>query len=162
MPTVYNYEIKGLHSRINRFIMEVWKSVSSGTSQTNAADKVRLASYFDAIDFYRKWMIAQPEIDAPETHPRDFELEENPEVTDVENESSNDVIHMLQTTRDELVNSQSARLGAGLNKFDAGRLESMVTKMRNFLANYMIPLTPIDLPESSPKEESSGAGLKGI
>lgn len=162
MPTVNNHDIAGLCNRINRFIVEVEKAVSSGTSKMSLADQTRLLSFLNVLDGYKKWSVSQPDLDLPETHPRPIELEENAKPVNVENESSNDVIKMFEIMRDELANCQSARDAAGLNEFDSVRFTSMSTKIRNFVNEYIAKSTPVDLPESSPREASSGAGRTGI
>jgi len=159
---VNNHDIAGLHARINRFIEEVHKSVSSGTSQVNKFDQDRLATYLNAIDTYHAWVIGQPQLDLPETHPQSIELEANPATPDAENENANDVIRLLAITRDELVNSQSARDAAGLNKYDSARLTAVISKVRAFLNDYISKVTPLDLPESSPQSAQTGPGRTGI
>lgn len=159
---VNNHDIAGLNARINRFIEELIKSVSSGTSQVNEFDQARLTTYLDAIDIYHAWVIAQPHLDLPETHPRPILLEANPETPDVENENVNDIVRILEIARDELVNSQSARDGASLNKFDSARLKAVISKVRAFLETYVKIATPLDLPESSPQAAQSGPGRTGI
>lgn len=161
MATVNNHDIVGLYNRINRFVVELIKSVSSQTSQVNEFDQERLATYLTAIDTYHAWVIGQPHLDLPETAPRDYELEAIPETPETENENVNDLVRLLVLARDELINSQSARDPANLNKFDSARLTAVVSKARAFLENYIIPITPLDLPESSPQEASTGAGLTG-
>ena len=93
---VYNHDILGLHRRINRFIEEVSKSTSSAGSQVNAHDQLRLSTYLNAIRGYHDWVIAQPLLDLPETHPRQWKLQDNPTVPDIENESAIDVVNMLE------------------------------------------------------------------
>jgi len=159
---VNNHDIAGLHARINRFIEELMKSVSSGTSQVNAFDQTRLGTYLDAVDTYHAWVVGQPHLDLPETHPRPIELEPDPEIVDVENENVNDTVRMLAIARDELTNSQSARDGSNLNKFDSSRLTAVIAKVRAFLTTYITAATPLDLPESSPQADQSGPGRKGI
>lgn len=162
MAKVNNHDIVGLYNRLNRFIVELIKSVSSQTSEMNEFDQARLAEYLRAIDTYHAWVIGQPHLDLPETAPRDYELEEVPATPETENESVNDAVRLLILARDELINAQSARNPANLNKFDSARLSSMITKTRNFLEQYIIPITPLDLPESSPQEKTTGSGLTGI
>lgn len=159
---VYNHDIVGIQTRLNRFITEMYNSVSNGTSQTNTFDQVRLSSYLDAIDGYHSWVLGQPHLDLPETSPRAYTLEPNPVIADIENEDLADVIRMLQISRDEIVNSQSARDAAGLNKFDSARLSSIIAKVRAFLTTYMTKVSPLDLPESSPQDPLSGAGKTGV
>lgn len=159
---VYNSDIVGLYNRINRFIEEVYKSVSSSTSQYNAFDQTRLRTYLDAIDAYHAWVMNQPHLDLPETHPRQYPLEAAPEVEDTENENVNDLLRMFSLARDELTNSQSARDGAQLNVFDSGRLKAITEKARRFLEDYIVTSTPLDLPESSPQEIVSGPGRTGV
>ena len=147
---------------MNRFLVEFIKAVSSETSEMNEFDQGRCASYLNAIDSYHAWVIAQPQLDLPETAPREYELETPPATPAVENESINDIVRMLVVARDELVNSQSARNAAGLNPFDSGRLTAIITKVRAFLTDYIQTVTPLDLPESSPKAASSGPGRLGV
>ena len=159
---VYNHDVAGLHRRINRFIFELMNAQSSNVSLTKEADQARLKSYLAAIRKYRDWVVDQPELDLPETNERPIILDEEPEIKTVENESVVDVVRMLELTRDELINSQSARNSAGLISFDVSRLTAMVEKVQNFLDNYIALATPLDLPESSPKRPISGTGRPGV
>lgn len=159
---INNHDIAGLNSRINRFIEELVKSVSSGTSQVNMFDQKRLVSYLDAVDTYHNWVISQPNLDLPETHPRAINLTQAVFTQTVENDSINDLVRLFTIARDELVNSQSARDAAGLNKFDSERFRNVVLKCRKFLSDYIVPTNPLDLPESSPAVAQSGAGRTGI
>lgn len=159
---VYNHDIAGLYNRLNRFMEEIYKSVSSSGSQMNTFDQDRLAKYLAAITAYMGWIVSQPQLDLPETHPREIMLKAGPVITDVENESVNDVLRMICIARDELVNSQSARVPAGLIKFDSSRLTAMVTKVEAFLKTYIQIIDPLDLPESSPAVGMSGSGKVGV
>jgi hypothetical protein len=159
---VLNHDIAGLNNRINRFIEELVKAVSSGTSQTNEFDQARLTTYLDAIDGYHAWVLAQPHLDLPETHPREIDLGDNPATPHVENEETNDMVRILAIARDELINAQSARDASGLSKFDSARLKAVTDKVRAFLTTYIKVITPLDLPESSPDAVSSGTGRVGI
>lgn len=159
---VNNQDIVGLYDRINRFIIEMIKSVSSQGAFFNQFDQGRLSVYLDAVVFYHDWVIAQPHLDLPETAPKYFDLETLPVIVNVENESINDVVRMFVVARDELINSQSARMGAQLLDFDSKRLRDITTKVRNFLTSYIQKTSPMDLPESSPAEPSSGTGKVGI
>lgn len=159
---VNNHDIVGLYNRINRFLVELNKAVSSQTSEMNEFDQIRLDKYLAAIDAYHGWVIGQPQLDLPETAPKLYVLEEVSEMVVVENESINDIIRILVLCRDELISSQSAREPSGLNTFDSSRLTAIVAKVRAFLDTYIRPTTPLDMPESSPKVETSGSGLVGI
>lgn len=159
---VYNQDIVGLYDRINRFIEELMKSVSSGLSLTNSFDQARLAVYLNAIDRYHDWVKSQPHLDLPETAPQPFVLEASPVVPNVENESINDVIRLLVAARDELIHSQSARLPAQMLVFDSTRLTAIIEKTRRLLEDYIAVTDPLDLPESSPREVVSGSGRTGV
>lgn len=159
---VYNHDVAGIQRRINRFIVEMIKSVSNSGSLMNDFDQKRLASYLSAIKSYVSWVTGQPNLDLPETSPRAYPLDANPTYDLVENESVVDVVRMLELVRDEVVNSQSARNAAGLTKFDEARLLAIVTKVENFLATYIAAVTPLDLPESSPMRVAATAGKTGI
>jgi len=158
----YNHDIVGIFNRMNRFIREAMKSQSSGVSQVNAFDQERLKSYLSAIRYYHDHVQGAPDLDLPETSPRLYELRLNPEVPDMENESLADICRLLELGRDELINSQSARLGAKLINFDSIRLLQIVDKCERFMADYVAKATPLDLPESSPRAPMTGPGQQGI
>lgn len=159
---VNNQDIVGLYNRINDFIYEMFKSVSGQTSEVNEFDQARLTTYLDAIDTYHNWIMNQPHLDLPETSPRIYPLRDPDELPIVENENINDITRMMTIARDELTNSQSARLAAGMVSFDSARLTAMIEKMRRFLVDYIQVATPLDVPESSPQMASTGSGRGGI
>lgn len=161
-PIVYNHDIVGLWNRINRFAVEVSEAVSSNVSLTNQFDIDRLTAYLDAIDRFHDWVKAQPQLDLPETSPRVYTLEPWTVNTVIENEDMEDIVRMLLLVRDEVVNSQSARLGAGLMPPDSARLTAIVAKARAFLKDYIIPTQPLDLPETSPNDPMTPAGKTGV
>ena len=158
----YNHDIVGIYSRINRFLKELHHSASAGVSQMIDPDYARLETYMANLKGYVAWVIAQPELDCPDTHPRKHMLQTPPELGDVENEEVNDIIRLLLIARDELTNSQSARLASRLIKYDHKRLSHIIEKVEQFMTTYVSTLTPLDLPESSPDEELSGPGETGI
>ena len=159
---VNNQDIVGLYNRINDFIYEMMKSVSSQTSEVNGFDQERLSTYLNAIDTFHDWVVNQPFLDLPETSPRLYPLRTPDEIIVTENESINDIVRMMTITRDELVNSQSARIAAGLNKFVSARLTAIVEKVRRFLVDFIQVATPLDQPESAPNALTSGHGRLGI
>lgn len=158
----YNHDISGLYRRFNRFIMELHYSVSSGGSQVNRFDQERLMTYIDAIRAYQGWIVGQPQLDLPETHPKEYPLNPTPEVQDLENESIVDFIRLLEVARDEIVSSQSSRDAAGLKIFDNARLTANIDKVEAFLNQYVQEVTPLDLPETSPQTSMSGPGHTGV
>lgn len=161
-PITYNHDVAGLYRRVNRFILEMLKSVSGGGSQTNQFDQGRLQSYIDAIRAYKNWVENQPQLDLPETHPRAIALEESPATDKLENESVRDVIYLLELARDELVNSQSSRNGAGFMSFDGNRFAAVVDKTEQLLQTYIATITPLDLPESTPMRDITEHGHTGV
>ena len=144
MPTVNNHDIAGVARRVNRFIDEIQKAVSSEASQVNAFDLERFKSYLNAIDTYHTWVVSQPALDLPETHPRAIQVVAGPELIALENESLTDLVYLLAIARDELLNSQSARNGSGLISFDSKRLTGVVQKAGALLETYVETVTPLD------------------
>lgn len=159
---VYNHDVSGMHRRINRFIVELLRCASSGVSQVSEYDQERLQTYLNAIVSYHDWVTGQPQLDLPETHPREHTLDSNPEIVDIENESIQDVCTLLTLCRDELANGQSSRQGSGLISFDSSRLIAVVDKVQAFLDTYIAVTTPLDLPESSPASSMTPAGRTGV
>lgn len=157
----YNSDIFSLARRLNRFIEELVKSQSSGVSQTMPFDVTRVKSYLDSIEAFAAWVVAQPLLDLPETGPQKMELPTAPDLPPLENESVYDIVVLLDILRDELTNSQSSRLSSNLIKYDFLRFKDTVQKIRN-LISYIEASEPLDLPESSPRQEMTGAGRTGI
>lgn len=157
-----NTDIYGLVRRINRFIVEIMKSQSSGVSQTISFDVARARSYLGAIVSYHDWVVAQPSLDLPETGPTYIELPVPPKVPLFENESLYDLCMLLEIAREELANSQSAQLSSNLIGFDSQRLMAIVGKASKFITDYVTVVDPLDQPETSPMTETTGAGIKGV
>jgi hypothetical protein len=148
---VYNHDVVGVYNRLNRFICELIGSQSSGVSMTNQFDMDRMASYLDSIDKYHDWILAESQLDLPETKGLQYTLELPPVVPALENEDLEDMVRLFVLTRRELTNSQSARVGSGLPiRQDSARLRAITDKARKFLTTYMTPVQPLDLPASSP------------
>lgn len=162
MSTILNHDIHGLAQRINGFIVELQLSVSSSVHAMNTADQVRLSTYLAAILAYRAWVVSQPQLDLPETHPREYETGPDPETPAVENESIQDLINLMELMRDEMVNSQSARQPSGFLPADNVRLIAIVDKCAHFLNDYIQQVQPVDMPESSPSQPVSGPGAGGV
>jgi hypothetical protein len=98
----------------------------------------------------------------PETSPRAYTLEADPVVPLVENEALVDIIRMMELARDETTNGQSARMAAGLIKFDVSRIAAVIDKIDAFLSTYVAIVTPLDLPESSPARPVTSPGRTGV
>ena len=159
--TTYNIDVHSIVRRYNRFIQEVLKSQSSGISQTMPFDVARIQSYIKAMVAFQAFIVAQPLLDCPETGPTEMPLPVNPVVPPIENESAYDFIQLVEIARDEVANSQSARLPTNLIKFDFDRQQAFLSKMQKLL-DYVGAAEPLDLPESSPMALVSGPGTQGV
>lgn len=162
MATILNHDLKGLMDRLVRFSEELVKSVSSGTSELNAFDMKRIKTYLASMSSYLDWVQGEPLLDLPESSPKEYTVADGPTVVDAESEIVNDLGRLLEVCYVECLNSQSARRAAGLNQFDEERVRSLIAKATSYLDTYVSASTPLDLPESSPREESTGAGRVGI
>lgn len=158
---VYNHDIASLVKRLRRFNQELHKSVSSGVSEMNNADKGRITSYLTSAKALKSWVVAQPELDLPESSPAAEEIGDTPSFEEPENLDVAMIMQLLRTLEIELVNSQSARKPAGLTVHDAGRFDTIVAKVESFLADF-VEGENLDLPESSPREEMTGPGRTGV
>ena len=158
---IFNDDILGINARFNRFITEAQKSASSNVADVSEADMTRLRSYLSNLSGHIDWIVSVPALDLPETHPLARDVPPGPDILMLENEHLNDVVRLLVRGRDELLNSQSARNATNLISFDESRLRSVLLKTSNLL-DHIDVVSPIDLPESSPKAMDSGQGRGGI
>jgi hypothetical protein len=158
----YNTDVYGIVRRLNRFIVEVIKSQSSGVSQTISFDVQRARTYIAATRAYVAWVISQPTLDLPETGPTAVDLPVSPVIPLFENESLFDLATLFSLARDEIANSQSSRLSSNLIPFDTLRISAILDKADAFLNNYVTVIDPLDQPETSPMTVITGPGLKGV
>jgi len=158
----YNHDVAGIVPRMDRFTLELQRCVSSSTSEFNQFDQTRLATYLSAWSGYIDWVQNQPHLDLPESHPREYNLDNEPEMIDSESEMVNDICRIISVARCELINSQSSRMPARLNQFDEMRLRSIISKLEAFLNTYIAAHTPLDFPESSPAAGMTLPGKTGV
>ena len=159
--STFNIDVHSIVRRWNRVLVEVIKSQSSGISQTMPFDLTRLGTYFNAMEAFQNFIVSQPLLDCPETGPTEIPLPASPALPFLENESAYDVCMLVEIARDEIANSQSARLPTNLMQFDFKRQMDYISKLRN-LINYVQAAEPLDLPESSPMVATTGPGRLGV
>ena len=160
-PGVYNLDVTYLADKLARYAGEVQMSVSSNVAFVNEFDMARLQNYLTDIDRAVAYVLAQPQLDLPESHPMLHNIQPFPEMRDLESDEWDHVVRLLRSGYIELVNSQSARLGAGLMPFDSSRVSALVAKTRQWLNDYVTQRSPMDLPETSPQQAMSPAGQAG-
>jgi hypothetical protein len=158
----YNMDIVTIVRYLDRFVFEVWKSVSSGFSDTTDHDITRLNEYLARIRGYHAFCMSLPLLDLPDSSPCLYELQEPHDTSTCENEALDQMIRVLQRGRLELVASQSSRRSNGLQSHDSARLMAVVERAQNLLDEYIIPLQPTDLPESTPHRDVTGHGRTGV
>lgn len=159
---IVNHDAVGIYDRLARIYTELARSQSAPISGMVTGDKVRLRSYITELRAFQSWVMAQPELDLPESHPRPYVLEEFPSEIDVESEEIATILRLIRAAAVELVNSQSARMPCRLQPFDAARQTAIVDKVEAFLVNFVEKVTPVDLPESSPQEALPPDGALGV
>jgi hypothetical protein len=162
-PTgIYNLDCTYLADKIARYAGEVQMSVSSNVAFVNEFDMSRLQQYLNDIDRAVAYINEQPQLDLPESHPMVHAIQPFPTMRDMESDEWDHVVRLLRAGYIELVNSQSARLGAGLMPFDSRRITALVAKCRAWLNDYVAERSPMDLPETSPQQSMSPAGKSGV
>ena len=159
---VYNLDVTYLADKLARYAAEVQMSVSSNVAFVNQFDMDRLQNYLTDIDRAMAYILDQPQLDLPESHPMLHPIQPFPAMRDMESDEWDHVVRLLRSGYIELVNSQSSRLGAGLMPFDARRVTALVAKTRQWLTDYVTARSPMDLPETSPQQAMSPAGSAGV
>ena len=159
---IYNLDCTYLADKLARYAGEVQQSVSSNVAFVNEFDMERLKNYLLDIDRAVAYIIGQPQIDLPESHPMQHPIQPFPAMRDMESDEWDHVVRLLRSGYIELVNGQSARLGAGLLAFDARRVTALVAKCRAWLEDYVAARLPMDLPETSPQQTMSPTGRLGV
>lgn len=158
MAKTLNTDIVGYVARVDRFLNEVMNAASSNTSHVKEADLLRLKSYLSGARSYLDHISNEPELDLPETNPKEYVLPEAPVMKQIENESLADCCRLLELCRFEAVHSQTSLLSSGVIAFDKERQVKIIEKAERFISDYIEQVTPFDLPETSPKRELTGQG----
>lgn len=159
---IYNYQVAGLIRRLRRFRYESVKAASSALAHVNEHDLRRARTYLSAVTSYLDWIISQPQLDLPESTPREIDLGDPEKLDMPENESLVDMMVMYDLLESEIGNSQSARLGDSIINHDEMRIRALIAKMEAFLTSYVEVNLPMDLPESSPLRGQTGPGRTGV
>jgi len=161
MAVVYNHDVAALCRLVQRAGEELHKSVSSGTSGMNSFDLARSKSNIAAVRSLKDWVVAEPQLDLPESHPTAIELPDPVKRVTVESDSVNLLLDICHACEIEMLNSQSAREAAGMNGFDAVRVGQALKKLDSLLDNHVAKAEPLDLVESSPSRPLAGPGKRG-
>ena len=160
--TSYNLDVVYLNDKMCRYGGEVILAVSANLAHMNSFDMARTMKYLDDIDSAIAYVLAQPQLDMPETHPRERALQPMPVVPNMENDELDHTVRLLEAARLEIINSQSGRMAAGLLPFDAARVTALVAKNRAWLTAFVSARSPMDLPETSPQQLITGPGVGGV
>lgn len=158
----YNLDVVYINDKLCRYAGEVIKAVSANLAHVNTFDMARALRYLDDVDAALIYVLAQPQLDMPETHPKERKLQPFPEVPNMENDELDHVVRLLESARLELINGQSSRMAAGLLPFDANRVSALIEKTRQWMTTYVNARSPMDLPETSPQELMTGDGKGGV
>jgi hypothetical protein len=158
--TVCNRDLAGLVERIDEIIYEIAKCQSGGLQDIRSADRSRLDQYNTKLESYVNWVMSQPQVDAPETHPSEVEIQYITEdlFIELENKALRDLIRMLRVLMTEMACSASNRMPNSLSRFDEGRFREHLGKIRAFLTDYVDAVQPVDMPESQPSSPNTTHG----
>lgn len=159
---VNNTDIAGLVRRIRRIKYEVNKCQSASLMYTTDADLNRFQSYIDGMVSYFNWMTSQPMQDLPESHPKDIDLGDGEVLPMPENEGLVDMLSQLDNLEAEMGYCQSARMHSSMMSHDENRFRDIVQKVQDFMSEYLSVVQPLDMPESTPLREMTGAGRKSV
>ena len=158
----YNIHIAMLVRLIDRAIIEVTKSQSAPGSGVRSADVDRIASYMDEMESFVNFSSRLPETDTPKSHPLPIEFDPPLSLPRIENDSMWLLAQMLDTMRIEVGQSASSRQPNGWWKPDLPRVTKYIEDVRVFMSQHVQKVTPVDNPESSPREQVQPRGKMGV
>jgi hypothetical protein len=163
VKSVLNQDVAGLAERIDEVVYEVARSQSANMTDMRPFDRTRIDEYNAMLNRYAAWVTDAPDIDLPETHPREYPIKYISEGVDadVENKALRDLIRMYRAIITELTNSQSARAANGLTTHDKRRFDLVMEKIEKFMSDYVDNTQPLDMPESAPSSEAVEPGYTG-
>jgi len=155
-----NTDIYNLVNRINRIIFEMQHSQSAGVTNTIPSDQRRITKYLSDLRTQVNGTNERGIPDYSKTHPEQIALKDLPE-KEIENDDNKGVIDSLYIMRDELVGSQSSRLGGGLLPFDYDKAVEALNRLDHMFGLFIPAISPVDNPESVPSVPLTGHGMQG-
>jgi hypothetical protein len=161
-PETCNADIAHLWRICNRIIFEAQHSQSAGVTYTIDADLKRTSKNLDDLKVRLENVRERGIPDNPETQPLTMALTNDPPDIDFENDDLKSVVADVYILRDELVGSQSSRLGGGLIAPDLERVLAMHSRLMLTFAKFIPATDPKDNPESTPSVAMVAAGRTGI
>ena len=163
-----NVDLVGIIERIDEANYEMLLSQSSGLTAFRVADRARIEAYLNRAESLFTWIIGQPEVDSPQTHPILYPISylsnkmDGPDgkaiIHDPENKGLRDCVRMMRVWMAEMSRSASRRMPNGISKPDQDRFTSHLDKIRKYLTDYIDATQPVDLPETNPSSALSGQG----
>lgn len=157
-----NTDIAQLVRRCERVIVEMQHAQSASVTMTIEADRLRIEKYIRDVQTQLDTVNAMGIPDVPETMPEIINLSPQPDDIKVTNDDFYSVIQQWYVLRDELVNSQSSRLGGGLLAPDYKRAKDLMTRIETLFSRFIPAIDPGDYPESTPNVAVVGPGHRGI
>jgi hypothetical protein len=158
----YNVHIAMMVRLIDRAIIEVTRSQSSPGSGVRSADADRIEQYMAEMESFVNFSSRLPETDTPKSHPLAVQFDQPLELPRIENDSMWLLSQMLDTMRIEVGQSASSRQPNGWWKPDLPRVTKYIEDVRTFMAQHVMKVTPVDVPESSPREQIQPTGRLGV
>lgn len=158
----YNIHTAMLVRLIDRAIVEVTKSQSAPGSGMREADAARIESYMVEMESFVKFSQRLPETDTPKSHPLAIQYDPPIVLPRIENDSMWLLAQMLDTMRIEVGNSASARQPNGWWKPDLARVYKFIEDVRVFMNEHVLKVTPVDNPETSPRDLVQPRGTMGV
>lgn len=136
----YNTDIVTLTNKLNRYIAEAYMSESASVHTTNPFDLERFVSYNAQIVEAHAWIMSTPQVDNPSVYPRYYPIGVWDDVPKIESDNIRTMIRGLETTRDELIMSQSSRVSSGMLVKDSERFIANMKRNDALLALSIDPL----------------------
>lgn len=148
---VRNLHVRSLIERADASIVNILKCESCNSQTLRPADATRFKSYVSELRRWRAFVISEPFLDLPKSHPNVLVLDYvgQDESRHVQNRSCRDLAALFEAVIVELAESESAMLASGLQKFDDDRIVALMDQM-DHLIEFMENDEPYDKPESSP------------
>jgi hypothetical protein len=154
-----NHDVAGLVRRLDRALVEVTKSQSTGISGTLPFDATRLVAILASARSYIVWASSEPFLDCPASTPTYITVPCYGAVEEMDNDSAWDIAVLIDTAIMELQSADSGRISNGFPVTkDRERVQNLLTRIESLLNTFIMKVEPMDYPESSPRYPSTGQG----
>jgi len=157
-----NHDIWNICSMMRRFADEMQYMQSADVPKLLDADKEDVDKYIATVEKAIGHAKGEPNPKFCKTHPSVYNVGEFCRCFELNNDWLEHIVNLCRLFYLEALNCNSTRLPCGLLEDDHDMLMAILGKIKDYITSVMVPLQPLNLPETIPSVASLPRGQVGL